>query len=184
MNYGKDVWVNGVKWLKEIKQMDKAIVATAQVSDVSELNKQLTKLQFGEPSYYLLHRPDKITDWKNGTPDTAKIEKYTHGRMFGSQGELRWRKTKSGYALLWLSEEFLPEDFEKQGKWETTSPHDIYLLGGGETEPWRDTRIPRELDYPMDWCKYPCVKVIQYREQKSQTIRFTRYTKFVQKTGD
>lgn len=157
--------------------MDKAIVAIAQVPDVSALNGKLTDLQFGEPSYYLLHRPDKITDWKKGTPDTAKIEKYTHGRMFGSNGELRWQKTKRGYALLWLSEKSLPEDFEEQGKWETTSPYDMYLLGGGETEPWRDTGIPRELHYP-------CVKVIQYKEKNSQTIRFTRYTAFVPKTGD
>ena len=164
--------------------MDKAIVATAQVSNLSGLNEQLTKLQFGEPSYHLLHRPDKITNWREGIPDTAKITKYTHGRMFGSQGELRWQKTKSGYALLWLSEESLPEDFEEQGKWETTSPQDIHLLGGGETKSWRDTRIPRKLKYPMDWCESPCVKVIQYREKTSQTIRFTRYTAFVQKSGD
>ncbi len=165
--------------------MDKAIVATTQVSDVSKLNEQLTKLQFGEPTYYLLHRPDKITDWKNGIPNETDIETYTNGRLFGSQGELRWQKTKRGYALIWLSEESLPEDFEEQGKWETTSPHEMYLLGGGETKPWRDTRIPRKLNYPIKpWCKYPCVKVIQYKEQHSQTIRFTRYTEFVPKTGD
>jgi len=164
--------------------MDKAIVATAQVSDVSALNELLMSLQFGEPSYYMLHRPNKIIDWTEGTPETARIEKFTYGRVFGNKGELRWQKTKRGYALLWLSEESLPEGFEKQGKWETISPHDIYLLGGGETEPWRETRIPRKLDYPMDWCKYPCVKVIQYKEQNSQTIRFTRFTAFVQKPGD
>jgi hypothetical protein len=164
--------------------MGKAIVATTQVIDVSALNDLLTRLQFGETKYYLLQKPNKITDWTEGTPDTTKIEKFSHGRLFGRQAELRWQKTNTGYTLLWLSEDTLPEGFTEQGEWETTHPQDIHLLGGGETKPWRDTRIPRDLDYPIDWCKYPCVKVIQYKEKTSQTIRFTRFTAFVQKSGD
>ncbi|MDE0012274.1 MAG: hypothetical protein OXU36_14080 [Candidatus Poribacteria bacterium] len=165
--------------------MDKAIVAAAQVVDVSALNDQLTNLKFGDPSYYLLHRPNKITDWKKGIPDAAKIEKYTHGKLFGINGELRWQKNISGYALIWLSEGELPKEFTQMGNWTTSKPQDIHLLGGGETKPWRDTRIPRELNYPIKpWCKYPCVKVIQYKERNSQTVRFTRYTEFVRKLGD
>ena len=164
--------------------MSKAIVATRKISDISALTDLLTHLQFGEQSYYLLQRPNKITHWKEGIPDTAKIEKYTHGRLFGSKGELRWQKTNGVYALLWLSEGELPDGFTKMGDWTTSKPQGIHLLGGGDTGPWRDTRIPRELDYPMAWCKYPCVKIIQYKERNSQTIRFTRYTKFVQKSGD
>lgn len=165
--------------------MGKAIVATTQVADVSTLNDLLTRLQFGDHKYFLLQKPNEITDWTEGTPDSAKIEKFTHGRLFGSQGELRWRKNTVGFALIWLSEGELPNGFTQQiGEWTTTKPQDIHLLGGGETEPWRDTRIPRKLKYPMDWCKLPCVKVIQYREQSSQTIRFTRFVAFVQKSGD
>ena len=165
--------------------MDKAIVATAQVSDVSALNDLLTSLQFGESKYYLLQRPDKITDWTEGTPDATTIEKFTHGRLFGINGELRWQKNTSSYALIWLSEGELPNSFTQIGNWTTSKPQNIYLLGGGETKPWRDTRIPRELNYPIKpWRKYPCVKVIQYKERNSQTIRFTRYTEFVRKSGD
>lgn len=163
--------------------MDKAIVAKTQVSDVSALNELLTSLPFGDPKYHLLQRPDEITDWTKETPSTETIEQFTHGRLFGNQGELRWQKTNGGYALLWLSEGELPDGFTKMGDWTTSKPQNIHLLGGGETKPWRDTRIPRKLKYPMKWCKYPCVKVIQYKEQKSQTIRFTRYTEFVQKSG-
>ena len=164
--------------------MGKAIVATRKISDIAALTDLLTSLQFGETSYYLLQRPNKITDWKEGVPDKPKIEKYTHGRLFGSNGELRWEKTNGGYALLWMSEGELPDGFTKMGDWTTSKLQSIHLLGGGETEPWRDTRIPRELDYPMAWCKYPCVKIIEYKERNSQTTRFTRYTEFVQKTGD
>lgn len=165
--------------------MGKGIVATSQVSDVSELNEQLTGLPFGDPKYYLLQKPDDITNWTQGTPDTTTIEQFTHGRLFGSQGELRWQKNIGGYALLWLSEvEEVPNGFTQLGDWTTTEPQNGHLLGGGETEPWRDTRIPRELDYPMDWCKHPCVKVIQYKERNSQTIRFTRYIEFIPTTGD
>ena len=165
--------------------MEKAIVATACVSDVSALTDLLTSLQFGEQSYYLLQRPNKITDWKNtdwkeGAPDTAKIEKYTHGRLFDKNREIRWREIKCGYSLLWLSEESLPEGFTKQGEWEISAPQKVFLLGGGETKPWRDTRIPRKLKYPfVEWCQYPKVSIIQYRDLKSQTIRFTRYTAFL-----
>ena len=62
--------------------MGKAIVAIRKVSDISALTDLLTSLQFGEKSYYLLQRPNKINDWKEGVPDKPKIEKYTHGRLF------------------------------------------------------------------------------------------------------
>lgn len=161
--------------------MGTAIVATRKISDIAALTDLLTSLQFGETSYYLLQRPNKITDWKKGIPDTAKIEKYTQGRLFGSKGELRWEKTNSSYALLWLSEGELPDGFIKMGDWTTSKSQSVHLFGGGETEPWRDTRIPRELYYPMKWCKSPQVQVIQYKDRSSQTIRFTRYTEFVEK---
>lgn len=164
--------------------MENVIVATSQVSNTSALNDQLTSLQFGDPKYYLLQRPDDITDWTEGTPKIATIENFTHGRLFGSQGEIRWQKDTNGFSLLWLSEGELPNGFTQIGDWTTTKPQNIHLLGGGKTKPWRDTRIPSELNYPMDWCKHPCVKVIQYKERNSQTIRFTRYTEFVQKSGD
>lgn len=163
--------------------MGKAIVATKKISDISGLTAQIENLQFGEISYYLLQRPNKITDWKEGTPDTAKIEQYTHGRVFGSNGELRWQKTNGGYALLWLSEGEPSDEFTTIDEYETSKPQDIYLLGGGESPELRDTRIPRKLKYPIEKCQYPCVKVIQYKERNSQTIRFTRYTKFVPRSG-
>ena len=163
--------------------MEKAIVATACVSDVSALTYLLTNLQFSEQSYYLLQSPNKITDWtdwKEEDPDTAKIEKYTHGRLFDKNREIRWKEIKGGYSLLWLSEKSLPEGFTKQGEWEISAPQKVFLLGGGETEPWRDTRIPRKLKSPfVEWCQYPKVSIIQYRDLKSQTIRFTRYTAFL-----
>ncbi len=159
--------------------MGTEIVATAQVSSVSGLMYQLENLQFGESSYYLLQRPDSITDWKKGCPDVAEIEEYMFGRMFGRKGEIRWQKTEDGYMLLWLSEGDLPEDFESFGTWEMCESQNVFLLGGGETSPWRDARIPRTLDYPMDWSKYLKVKVVQYKDLISQTIRFTRYTDFV-----
>ena len=162
--------------------MRKAIVATAQVSGISELTTQIENLQFDEPFYYLLQRPDKITNWKKGIPDEADIKAYTNGRLFDKKRELRWQETKGGYTLLLLSEGDLPDGFESfEDKWEMSESQDIYLLGGGETKPWRDTRIPRKLDYPLGWCQYPCVKVIQYKESNSQTIRFTRYTAFMRK---
>ena len=164
--------------------MGNAIVATAHVPDVSALIEQLKNLQCDEPSYYLLQRADKITNWEKWTQDATKIEAYTHGRLFGSNGEIRWQESKGGYALLWLSEGDLPEGFTALGEWKTSAPQNVFLLGGGETSEWRDTRIPRKLCYPIDKCQYPSVKVIQYKERDSQTIRFTRYTEFVGKQGD
>ena len=159
--------------------MGTAIVATSQVPDPPALIGKLKNLQIGELSYYLLHRPDAITDWKKGHPDAAEIEKHTHGRLFGEKGEIRWQKAAKGYSLLWLSEGALPEGFKLLGQWEMTKSQDVFLLGGGDSHPWRDTRIPRELNYPIEWCKFPRVSVIQYKELNSQTIRFTRYTDFI-----
>ena len=157
--------------------MQKAIVATARISDVSELAKQIETLQFRDPSYYLLQRPNKITDWKKGIPDTAEIEVYTHGRLFDKNGELRWQKAKSDYVLLWLSEGEIPDGFTKLSEWQIGESQDIYLLAVGET------RIPRKLKYPGGW-KSLAVRVIQYREQNSQMIRFSRYTEFIGKRGE
>lgn len=161
--------------------MGKGIVATAQVSDISALVDQLTKLQFGELSYSLLQRSDAITDWKIGAPGTTEIEAYTHGRLFGNNGEIRWKKTVEGYSLLWLSEGDLPEGFTALGEWETSAPQEVFLLGGGDSTTWQDTRISRELNYPINRCQFPSVKIIEYKELNSQTIRFTRYTDFVDK---
>ena len=158
--------------------MGTAIVATAQVPDPSALISKLKNLQIGELSYYLLQRPDAISDWEKGHPDIAEIEKYTHGRLFGKKGEIRWQKIAKGYSVLWLSEGDLPEGFKLLGQWDMTKSQDVFLLGGGDTRPWRDTRIPRELNYPIEWCESPRVRVIQYKELNSQTIRFTRYTDF------
>ena len=167
--------------------MGTAIVATTKVANLLALMDQLTNRQLvGEPSYYLLQRSDAITDWKKGIPDAANIERHTHGRLFGINGEVRWEKTAAdGYALLWLSEsdegDDLPEPFTALGgEWETSVPQDVSLLGGGETLPWRDTRIPRELKYPIEWCESPQVRVIHYKDVRSQTIRFTRYTDFIE----
>ena len=161
--------------------MGKAIVARHCVPDASALREQLTTLEFGDPVYALLQRADKMTNWKKGTPDIAKIQAYTQGRVFGKKGEIRWKQTADGYSLLWLSEGDLPKGFTTFSEWQTTPPQDVFLLGGGDTQPWRDTRIPRELDYPMQWCESPQVRVIQYKDRHSQTIRFTRYTEFVNK---
>ena len=162
-----------------------AMVAMATVTDISTLQATLDKLQFGNPSYYLLQRPDCITNWTDGFPTEAEVKNYTRGRLFGKDAEVRWKKIADGYSLLWLSErdkkDDLPEPFTAlDAEWETSAPQKVFLLGGGETEPWRDTRIPRELKYPfVDWCQYPQVSIIQYRDLKSQTIRFTRYRAFV-----
>ncbi len=164
--------------------MKTAMVATGTVADVSTLECTLNKLQFGDPSYYLLQRPNYITDWKEGIPDTVEIEKYTCGRLFGKEGESRWKKNVNGYSLLWLSERDEEKDLLNHftpldGKWKTSVQQKTFLLGGGDTEPWRDTRIPRKLKYPMKWCPSPQVKVIQYWDFQSQIIQFTRYSEFV-----
>ena len=84
--------------------------------------------------------------------------------------------------MLWLSEGDLPKGFTALGEWETNPPQNVFLLGGGETSEWAETRESLEnCRYPIDKCQYPSVKVIQYKERDSQTIRFTRYTEFVGK---
>ena len=165
--------------------METAIVATAKVNTLLALKDQLVNLSVGDVSYYLLQCPGKITDWEKGPIDAAEIEKYTQGRLFGKAGEIRWKKTSIGYSLLWLSIGKPPEGFKPldEIEWEMTKPQNVFLLGGGDTDSWRDTRIPRELKYPMKRCPSPQVRIIQYKDLHSQTIRFTRYTEFIGKKG-
>ena len=90
----------------------------------------------------------------------------------------RWQKIENGYALLWLSEGDLPEEFKPFGKWATSKAQNVFLLGEGETLPWQDTRIPRKLKYP-ELSESLQIRVIHYKDLHSQTIRFTRYTDFI-----
>ena len=156
--------------------MSKGIVATRQISDVSELISQIETLQSDEPTYYLLQRSDDITHWKKGIPDIAEIQTYTQGRLFGNKGEIRWKKTTDGYTLLWLTDNEIPDGFRSCGEWEMCKPQDIMLIGGGKTADWQSTRLPRELIYPIEQGQNPMVTAVQYKERHSQIIRFTRYT--------
>ena len=74
--------------------MGTAIVATDHVFELSALITRLKTLPVGEPRYFLLQRPDAIIDWQKGCPDAAKVKNYSHGRLFGKDGEIPLAKDR------------------------------------------------------------------------------------------
>jgi hypothetical protein len=120
-----------------------------------------------EGGFYLLWRANCITDIK-ALPVSEDVAEWEEGRLFGPQGELRWRKgADRRWNLLYLYEEGsapLP-GFERGEHYEVVFPDEgrrervgQYLWGAravGSTEHWVETRIPRELRYPRDLAVLP-----------------------------
>lgn len=155
-------------------------IGQATIHKPETLHTWLEQLPVGDTPYYLLHRPDRITDWESGRPDRNQLQHFASGRLFGEKGEVRWEQTQAGYALLWLWEDaHLPEGFSPLGDWEECLPQKQHLRGGGQEKRWRETRIPRELNYPMGYCNRPQVQVISYKDTATQAVRFTRFCRFV-----
>jgi len=127
--------------------------------DLAALQEAITAFPT-EDGFYLLWRANRITDIK-ALPVSEDVAEWEEGRLFGPQGELRWRKaTDQEWDLLYLYEEDsapLP-GFEKGERYEVVFPDEgrrervgQYLWGAravGNTEPWVETRIPRQLRYP------------------------------------
>jgi len=146
-----------------------------------------------EDGFYLLWRANRITAIK-ALPLTEEVAEWEEGRLFGPQGELRWRKRADGrWDLLYLYEEGsapLPS-FERGERYEVVFPDEgrrervgQYLWGtrgAGSTGPWVETRIPRELCYPRDLAVLPgevsrefaWIKYCEYRTPEG-AVQFVR----------
>ena len=157
-------------------------IGQTHVADLEALDAYLRRLPFGEPRHHLCYTPTELTGWQEGIPSPDMLARFAEGRLFGRDAELRWRRQRDGYALLWLAEIELPEEFTPLGDWEPTRPRRIYLFGSFRRDGvWRETRLPARLDYPDRVGESPRVETILYRDLATQTIRFTRFRRFVGK---
>lgn len=106
------------------------------------------------------------------------------GRAFGPQLEVRWREVEPGkYDLLVLSEkdEGLGDSWEQETHEVRTTdaenrPLKAYLWGTykGNQGVWIETRIPRELKYPLDSPQdFAYLETAEY--SRGGMVRFTRF---------
>lgn len=116
--------------------MNQGYVYSKQSVAVEELKKLLEKLALGE-SYYFLRSPHLVSGITMTLNDFPTVE----GQMFNTTCELRWKKRKSGYDVLILSNSPKPDlkDFQLPNNWET-SDFNAYLYEN-------ETKFPKEFVY-------------------------------------
>jgi hypothetical protein len=98
--------------------MNQGYVYSKQFVEVEELQQLLKELALGE-SYYFLRSPHTVSGITMTLPqDFPTVE----GQMFNATCELRWKKQKSDYDVLILSNSSKPDlkDFEQSDNWETS----------------------------------------------------------------
>lgn len=149
-----------------------AYVGCAFVKDHLELRDLLARLSVGEVSYFQLEKPESITDWRQGKPQLDELENYDSGRLFGDQGEVRWQRRRDSISLIWLSENAVPPPFEAFGNWEADRKVRFLLRNT------RETRVPRKISYPVTGVT-PEIEAINYRNQDTQAVMFTRFCRFI-----
>jgi hypothetical protein len=88
------------------------------------------------------------------------IAAWPMGRAFGSDMELRWDRSETGYRLVILSEDTLPPEvkglvWQKAVVCQKAVERKVLLWGerDPETETWLATQIPRPFAYPVDEVK-------------------------------
>jgi hypothetical protein len=124
--------------------------------------------------------------------DESLIENWTEGQVFSVAAELRWRKTASGYAALWLTEQpialegfVLLEDSPYTAACPSKKTDHGFLLWGTRQDKnktrWWEARIPRPLRYeglPVNKNSPPHLSYRLYWH--GETVRWTRLLEFVE----
>ncbi|HXH13085.1 MAG TPA: hypothetical protein VNP04_25350 [Alphaproteobacteria bacterium] len=107
-----------------------------------------------ETSYVLLERTEHI-EFVTKAQACAKelfAQHWSAGRVFNDAWELQFAQHGSGYLLCLLTEGELPAGWASQ-EFETGPESSLLLFGERrrDTDPgWREARIPRWLEYPVE----------------------------------
>jgi len=109
---------------------------------------------------------------------------WTTGRVFGEEGELRWRRRGDKFGVTFLSESPLPKEWplepllngNKQPiEWEVEET-DLILWGERKKgdEGWMEAKIPEVILYPLD-SKQGKAKIVAAYYKRAELVQFTRF---------
>lgn len=105
-------------------------------------------------TYALLQRVEHIEFVTKGQAIAAGLfaQRWPSGHLFNATWELNWEKQGSVFLVRLLSEERLPPGWQHEG-FATAGEVRFFLFGERkryEDAGWREARIPRWLDYPVE----------------------------------
>lgn len=151
-----------------------AFVGTKNLNSLEELKKFLAEIK-QKQDYYFLRSPHKVSGIESEL--TEEINSATEGQVFNSQWELRWKKNRSSYNLLLLSQEntdicsqFKPISFE----WETEDRKALLY----EANDTRDREIrSKETRFPQGFTHtQPKIAQRYFLDSQTATVHFVALT--------
>lgn len=105
-------------------------------------------------TYVLLQRVEHIEFVTKTQAIAAGLfgQQWSSGHLFNATWELNWEKQGSVFLVRLLSEELLPQGWEQE-RFATKQETGLLLFGERKRDDdpgWREARIPRWLDYPVE----------------------------------
>jgi hypothetical protein len=105
--------------------------------------------------YMLLERPEdiKFTTRERAVEEKLLEQQWQAGHFFSAIAELQFQRTASDFVVWLLIENPLPAGWQQSEEFEAGGEVSLLLWGERKRvgEPgWRETRIPRWLDYPVE----------------------------------
>ncbi|MBI4494824.1 MAG: hypothetical protein HY690_18780 [Chloroflexi bacterium] len=126
-------------------------------------------------SYALLARADRVelVALQRALEDELLAAAWPAGHAFNARCEVQWTRRGDGYELRLLAEAAPPAGWEACGRYEVGE--EVALLLFGQRKPgqacWRETRIPRELSYPVAGTGRARLVAVPYRRD-GMTLRY------------
>lgn len=152
-----------------------AFVGTKTCDSLEELREFLKEIE-QEHDYYFLRSPHEVSGIKSELPEN--INSVTEGQVFNSQRELRWKKNKSGYILLLLSNEntdicsqFKPISFDWEIEDRKALLYDANEKISDQENRSKETRFPKGFTHNQ-----PKIAQRYFLDSKTATVHFVALT--------
>lgn len=123
--------------------------------------------------------------------DESFLSATEQGRIFSSEGELRWRSLGRSFRLVYLGNPPIPDDLtDFSSELETLSPvSQRFLLWGERTDiqnEWLEQQVPHRFNYPIDSAQFPrgrAALVVEQWVDAAKIPQFSRYHSIVEVKG-
>ncbi len=168
--------------------MSELLVGHIHSEALSDLLAELAK---PEPVLLLAFAPDRFwfEFWQDQAKDMVRSEQ---GRIFGPQGELKWRQAKQGFQVVYLGENG-PRSWLQDASEELRSLHPAWrevLLWGERTDleqGWIEQQVPHRFDYPVSSQEHKrgrvTMKLEEWRDKAGMPC-FVRYHSLQEAKGE
>jgi hypothetical protein len=155
------------------------------------LSDLLADLGAPDTDLFLAFAPDRF--WFEPWHGQAEgLERTDQGRVFGPQGELKWRQAKQGFQVVYLGDNG-PQNWLQDASEELSSLHPAWrevFLWGVRTDleqEWMEQQVPHRFDYPASSQKHKrgrvTIKLEEWRDKAGMPC-FVRYHSLQEAKGE